>query len=114
MKFSEVIDELESCTMVCAEISKEELKDVFERKNRAPRNEDLEEDDSYVAGEVQYLFEKDMSDVQEVLVYPVYDDGEGGFINGDFIPAPNEYWSEEAVSEAKDYAKEHTSGEIER
>ena len=113
MKFSDVIDELESCTMVTATLTREETEEIFKRKNRTPMNENIEPDDSYTQGEIQFLFEKDMSDVQEVLVYPVYE-YEDSIVNGDFIPAPAEYWSEEAVSKARDYVKERTSGEIER
>ena len=109
MKFTDLI-ELESSVMVCAEIDGEELEGIFKELGRTPRNCVLAEDDSFVVGEIQYIFEPDMSGIQEVLVYPVYAD-ESGFINGDFVAAPDRYWSKELVEEAR---KAAALGDFER
>lgn len=100
LKFTEVITELNSCNSACAEITRDEVSKIFADRRATPKDNNLEENDSFVSGEIQYVFSKDMSTLDEVLVYPVYDN-DGCLENGDFIDAPDSFWeNEKAAREA--------------
>ncbi|ADL36331.1 hypothetical protein bpr_II394 (plasmid) [Butyrivibrio proteoclasticus B316] len=101
IEFYDTITEMNSCNMALAKVSKEDLKKIFEDAGKVPKNDCLEEDDSYIFGEIQFMFSKDMSSLDEILVFPVYGDDEGGEVNGDFINAPDSFTS--FGKEAREY-----------
>ncbi len=74
--------------VACAHLEKEQVAELFKDSSGIPKNDALEPDDAYTKGEIQFNFSKETEDLEEVLVFPIYeyDDSE---INGDFIPAPD-------------------------
>lgn len=87
---------------IYARISKEATKRFFELDNVPPTNCDAVKDDSYIEGEVQFIFNADGKNLDEILIFPVYEDEEGGLINGaDWANAPEWFWmfKEEALKE---------------
>lgn len=80
---------------VYASISREAVKAFFEEAGVTPLNIDDEPDDSYVEGEVQFIFNMDGDGLNEILIFPVYED-EDGFTNGsEFVSAPDWMWAYE-------------------
>ena len=100
MTFTEAIFELDDCDEVNARISKEDLKALYDEAHCVPCNENGEEDDTYIEGEVQFLFNKDTDVVDEILAFPVYSEDQDAIVNGDFIDVTTELWEyrDEAVS----------------
>jgi len=94
---------------VYARISKEAVGFLFDAKGVAPINANSKPDDSYDEGEIQFIFSENGTKLDEILVFPVYDDGEGGYMNGaNFILAPDEFWQyEKDVLEELKKAKEN-------
>lgn len=91
LTFTEAIFELDDCDEVNARISKEDLKALYDDAHCIPCNEDGKEDDTYIEGEIQFLFNKDTDVVDEILAFPVYEENEG-IVNGDFIDVTTELW----------------------
>ena len=99
MEFDQIITELSSNEVFCS-VTKEEVKYLFDLKHEVPKNDEGEEDDSYVSGEVQFMFNKETDELEEILLFPVYEDGEGGYVNGEFIDPPDCIYSfEDSVRE---------------
>ena len=96
MKFYDAIVDMNSCNIVLAKLSKNEVKEIFSVANVLPKNSDMIPDDTYDSGEVHFVFDKADDSLNEVLVYPCYSD-----LNGDFLNAPDKYWDME--KDARDY-----------
>ncbi len=75
---------------IYASISKDATENYFKDAGITPKNDNGDEDLSYVEGEVQYMFDAD-GNLGEGLLFPVYEQ-DGEFINGDFIEAPGDFW----------------------
>lgn len=99
MKYYDVL-EMNSCNIVLAKLSKEETAKVFADARKQPKNAEIEPDDTFVSGEVHYVFDKENSTLDEVLIYPTYEEDDS-LINGDFIEAPDSFWDKE--TEARQY-----------
>ena len=91
MKFYDAIVDMNSCNIVLARLSKEEVKEIFSVVNVLPKNSDMTPDDTYDSGEMHFVFDKADGSLNEVLVYPCYGD-----LNGDFLNAPGKYFDMEA------------------
>ncbi len=85
---------------VYARITKEAVKKLFAAEDLPTINEEGREDNDYIEGEVQFIFDADGVTLNEILIFPVYSDGEC-LLNGDFINAPDFFWGleEEARKE---------------
>ena len=83
-EFTDTILEMNSCDMVTARISKDDTLSLFKKYGQKPKNQNLEPDDDFAYGEVQFLFDKGENSIQEILLFPVYAD-DSGEENGDFI-----------------------------
>ena len=88
-----------------ATITKEELAKLFTDAGVVAANDDGKKDDSYVSGEVQFAFSK-VGELEEILIAPVYETKEG-YVNGEFINAPDTLWNEE--KKAKKYLDDKKS-----
>ena len=97
-EISEVNMELESSDQVYVEIPRETTSKIFKEKGQKPINAYSEEDDSYVSGELQFIFEKETDNLQELLLAPVYKEDDG-FTNGDFIIPPDYIFDDEELNE---------------
>ncbi len=106
MKFYDTITEMNSCNMALAALTKEEVTAIFAGAGEQPKNSNMEPDDSYVSGEVQYIFDKEDNSLNEVLIYPCYEEDDS-LTNGDFINAPDSFWGEEKEKEAREYLAAH-------
>lgn len=90
--------ETDSCIIICAEISKEEVLKLFNEAGQIPKNSNMEPDNSFVSGEVQYVIDKDQSSpddlkISEITIWPVYaNDEDRSLENGDFINAGDSWW----------------------
>ena len=102
MKFYDTITEMNSCNTVLAELSKEETAKIFSDTGMQAKNAAMEPDDTFVSGEVHYVFDKENNTLDEVLIYPTYEEDDS-LINGDFIEAPDPFWDKE--TEARQYLK---------
>lgn len=96
-EITESTTDLDDSDLVYVEISKEVIAKMFADAMETPENPFGEEDDSYESGEIQFIFDKDSENLQEILVFPVYADEDGdGCSNGEsFIDAPNSVWEYE-------------------
>lgn len=107
--FSEANTDLISFDTVYAEISKEQVKEIFDNAGAVPKNESLEPDGSYVSGEIQFNFDKDTDKLTEILVFPVYMDPDDSNnqcqLNGDFINAPDGLW--ELETQAREFLRKN-------
>ena len=74
---------------VYASISKDAVKTLFEEAGQTLS------DESYVQGEVQFIFDSDGTTLDEILIFPVYDDGDSMMNGDDFIDAPDSFWDYE-------------------
>ena len=81
------LDTFETNTFVTvtAEINKEITAEIFKEEGAIPKNENLEPDDSYIVGELQFNFDIKTKELCEILLFPSYEDEDGGIVNGDFI-----------------------------
>ncbi len=70
---------------VTAEIDKEIVTEIFKEEGATPKNDNLEPDDSYIVGEIQFNFDVETNELCEILLFPSYNDENGGIVNGDFI-----------------------------
>ena len=95
MKFYDVILDMNSCNIVLAQLSKEETAKVFADARKQPKNDAMEPDDTFVSGEVHYVFDKENGALDEVLIYPTYEEDDS-LVNGDFIEAPESFWDKES------------------
>ncbi|MBQ3905973.1 MAG: hypothetical protein II743_04315 [Lachnospiraceae bacterium] len=102
LTFTEAMTDLTDRDEVYATISKEDLAKLFEDVVEVPSNDDGKKDDSYVSGEVQFIFTKE-GELEEILIAPVYET-EDGYANGECISAPDVLWNEE--KKAKKYLKD--------
>ena len=102
LTFTEAMTDLTDRDEVYATISKEDLAKLFEDAVEVPSNDDGKKDDSYVSGEVQFIFTKE-GELEEILIAPVYET-EDGYANGECISAPDALWNEE--KKAKKYLKD--------
>lgn len=102
LEFTEVMTELSDHDEVYAEISKEDLAKIFKNAKEVPVNDDGKKDDSYVSGEVQFIFSKE-GQLNEILIAPVYETKDG-CVNGECISAPEALWDE--GKKAKKYLKD--------
>ena len=107
MNFTEVIDFSERLT-VCAEISKEDTKRIFEENRETPKNDALEADDSFVNGELQFNFDEAGENLEEVLLFPTYEFEDDSITNGDFIGVTDQFSGElpRVLEFLGDYRKE--------
>ena len=108
MKFDyeieDVVTDLDDVDEVYVEVSKDITKQLFENARETPVNQDGEEDDSYVSGEIQFIFAKGTDNLVEILLFPVYEDDDGGLINGDFIDPPDSiYDNEDLINDVKSH-----------
>ena len=103
LEFTEVMTQLSDLDEVYAEISKEDLAKILKDAKEVPVNDDGKKDDSYVSGEVQFIFSKE-GQLNEILIAPVYETKDG-FVNGECISAPEVLWDEE--KKAKKYLKDN-------
>lgn len=97
-KFKYEIDnvdlELYNTDEVYVEISREDTRKMYEEIRKWPINDNSEYDDSYVSGELQFIFDKGTDHLTEVLLFPVYEDeNEEEFFNGDFIYPPGDVFN---------------------
>lgn len=106
-KFSyEITDytlELPSSDEVFVEIDKDTTAQMFKDQGCVPYNGyDEAPDETYVAGDLQYIFAKGTDDIVELLLFPVYEDKEckDSFENGDFIIPPDYVFDNEEVTNA--------------
>lgn len=79
-----------SCHSVVAFISRENIQLIYELFDSQPKNDSGDPDNSYIYGEMRFNFNKETNELEEVLLFPVYendpeDDGLDGLVNGDFI-----------------------------
>ena len=77
---------------VYIEISKETTKSLFHEVGSVPYNDGGSDtpDESYVLGELQFVFDKDTNNIREILLFPVYfDTEEDQYQNGDFVNITN-------------------------
>ena len=72
LTFTEAMTDLTDRDEVYATISKEDLAKLFEDAVEVPSNDDGKKDDSYVSGEVQFIFTKE-GELEEILIAPVYE-----------------------------------------
>lgn len=78
---------------VYARISKEAVLDVLAEQRVSPVNPDGEVDkESVTEGEIQFIFGADGTTLDEILVFPVYEDPDGFTIGGDYANAPDRFW----------------------
>lgn len=98
LEFAEVNFELDDCDEVYASISKEDVKNIFESKGYLTYNDEGDQDDSYISGEIQFIFRKNTEEIIEVLLFPCYE-YEDCINNGDFIDITNEFakYEDEAI-----------------
>ena len=70
-------------------IPKDITRDLFDGRGVIPTNDLGEADDSYICGEVQFMFNEESGTLDEILIFPVYS-YEDTLVNGeDFIAAPD-------------------------
>lgn len=98
MELNDVNDEFDSMTSVYMKIPKEALAKIYSDAREVPKDDCLEQNDDYIFGEVEYNFEKDTFELQEVLIRPVYSDEDGGEIAGDFINTPDSFVADDVVA----------------
>jgi len=92
------IGELDGLDELYYKVSKEKTEAIYKAFSENPINPEGEPDDSYVEGDLQFHFDSESGELQEILLLPVYDDGEG-FADGDFISLDDDYF-EDGVLEA--------------
>ncbi len=89
MKFDytiqEVITALDHTDEVYVEIAKDTMRQFYDIVHEIPCNGCGEPDESYVCGEIQFIFEKGTDNLAEILLFPVYEEEGDGLVNGDFI-----------------------------
>ena len=84
-----------SCHSVIGFISRENVQLIYELFDTQPKNDDYELDNSYISGEMRFNFNKETNELEEVLLFPVYEnkndpeDDDDGLRNGDFIRIDN-------------------------
>lgn len=84
-----------SCHSVIGFISRENVQLMYELFDAQPKNDDYDPDDSYINGEIRFNFNKETNELEEVLLFPVYEnkydpeDDDDGLRNGDFIRIDN-------------------------
>lgn len=80
-----------SCHSVIGFISKENVQLIYELFDTQPKNDNYDPDDSYISGEIRFNFSKETNELEEVLLFPVYEDApeDYGLKNGDFIRINN-------------------------
>ena len=116
MELSDVV-EFNSCHSVVAFVSKENVQLIYELFDAQPKNDDYELDDSYISGEIRFNFNKDTNEIEEVLLFPVYEnDPEGikGVDNGDFIRIDNMFSDSMIRRIWSFYAKNINAGKVQK
>ena len=106
-KIYEVNKDLSNTDEVYISISKEYTKDLFNEAGEIPYNSYGDKDESYIKGDIQYIFEKGTTNLDEILLFPVYEE-EDSFINGEFINAPDSVVKDqELFNKVKDALSNH-------
>ncbi len=81
-------------------VSKENTSNIFQSEGEFPRNNEGDEDWTFIAGDLQVMFTRGTDNLEEALLFPVYEDGEA-LENGDFTDV-----TENVTQEVIDYCKE--------
>lgn len=100
--------EISKLWTVYADISKEDVTKLFKHELKTPMNENREPDTSYTCGEIQFLFNDSNLSLNQVLVFPSYEDENGDITNGDFIDM-TEYFYDEVSNARKVLNKNKTA-----
>ena len=95
MNFTEVIEFTERLVL-WAEIPKEDVKRIFEEHKKIPKNDAMEEDNSYTCGELQFNYDENGENLESVLLFPTYEVEEDSLVNGDFIDVTDQFSKESA------------------
>ena len=80
-------------------LSKEDTSSIFQSEGELPRNNEGDEDWSFSAGDLQVMFTRGTDNLEEALLFPVYEDGES-LEDGDFTDV-----TENVTQEVLDYCK---------
>lgn len=101
----DVVTNLDGVDEVYVEISKDITEQLFKSAREIPVNVNGKHDESYVSGELQFIFEKGTGNLIEILLFPVYrSSSSGDFINGDFIDSPDSiYNNDNLISDVKSH-----------
>lgn len=116
MELSDVI-EFNSCHSVVASVSKENVQLIYELFDAQPKNDDYELYDSYISGEIRFNFNKDTNEIEEVLLFPVYEndpEDDDGVRNGDFIRIDNMFYDSMIRRIWSFYAKNINAGKVQK
>lgn len=109
LKFDQAIIGKLSSDEVYARITKEELKSIYDSVNEIPCNDDYEEDENYIEGEIQFMFNPETEELEEIQIFPVYKSDEDEYVNGDFIN-----YIPECIYDFEEVAKEYLREEKKR
>ena len=100
------INETSSDTVYLA-LSKEDTSNIFQSEGELPRNNEGDEDWTFIAGDLQLMFTRGTDNLEEALLFPVYEDEDGEALeDGDFTDVTTN-----VTQEVIDYCKELLHGE---
>jgi hypothetical protein len=73
LDFNGCVDVFDEMILVAADISEEDVRLVYDTVNKSPQREDGTEDDSYIFGEIHFVFNKDeCNTIRGITLVPVY------------------------------------------